>query len=357
MGDIAGDDDSPAQRQAGGHRILRQLRQDLAHRLVKIYLHRFAFPGLAQMLRDIFPRVALQLLDPDAVAVNFGFDVAVGGTGTPHPYRAGSAVTRQTDHADIVGKVFAAELRAETKVLRLQQQLLLQLHVAERLAVLVTFGRQAIVVFGGRQLHGLQRRFRRGTADHEGDMVRWTGGSTEGAHLLDEVIFQLRGGDQRFGFLVQIGFVRRAAALGDAEEFVLIAIGSIEIDLRRQVGASVNLFIHIQRRVLRVAQVVLDIGVVHPLRQGGFIAAAGPHALAFFTHDDRGAGVLAGGQNTFGGDIRVAQELQRDVFIVFAGFRIVKDIRHLLLMRRAKHKGGVVESMLRQKGQRLRVNF
>ncbi len=59
----------------------------------------------------------------------------------------------------------------------------------------------------------------------------------------------------------------------------------------------------------------------------------------------------------FGGDIRVAQELQRDVFIVFAGFRIVKDIRHLLLMRRAKHKGGVVESMLRQKGQRLRVNF
>ncbi len=65
----------------------------------------------------------------------------------------------------------------------------------------------------------------------------------------------------------------------------------------------------------------------------------------------------AGRQNTFGGDIRVAQELQRDVFIVFAGFRIVKDIRHLLLMRRAKHKGGVVESMLRQKGQRLRVNF
>ena len=41
-------------------------------------------------------------------------------------------MTRQTDHADIVGKVFAAELRAETKVLRLQQQLLLHLHVAER---------------------------------------------------------------------------------------------------------------------------------------------------------------------------------------------------------------------------------
>jgi hypothetical protein len=33
------------------------------------------------MLRDIFPRIALQLLNPDAVAVDFGFDVAVGGTG------------------------------------------------------------------------------------------------------------------------------------------------------------------------------------------------------------------------------------------------------------------------------------
>ncbi|SBF33688.1 Uncharacterised protein [Klebsiella variicola] len=259
-------------------------------------------------------------------------------------------MTRQTDHADIVGEVFPAELRAEAKVLRFQQQFLLQLHIAERLAMLVTFGRQAIVVFGGGQLHGFQRRFRRSPADHKGDMVRRTSGGPEGAHLLNQIVFQLRRGDQRFGFLVQIGFVRRTAALGDAEEFVLIAIGSIKIDLRRQVGTGVNLFIHIQRRVLRVAQVVLDIGVVHTLRQSGFITAAGPHALAFFTHDDRGAGVLAGGQNAFGGDIRVAQELQGDVFVVFAGFRVVKDIRHLLLMRRAKHKGGVVESMLRQKG-------
>jgi hypothetical protein len=34
-------------------------------------------------------------------------------------------------------------------------------------------------------------------------------------------------------------------------------------------------------RVLRVAQVILDIGVIHPLRQRRFIAAAGPDALAF----------------------------------------------------------------------------
>ena len=57
-------------------------------------------------------------------------------------------MTRQTDHAHVVGKVFAAKLRAEAQVARFFQQFLLKLHVAERLAVLVTFGRQAVVVFG-----------------------------------------------------------------------------------------------------------------------------------------------------------------------------------------------------------------
>jgi tartrate dehydratase alpha subunit/fumarate hydratase class I-like protein len=37
-------------------------------------------------------------------------------------------------------------------------------------------------------------------------------------------------------------------------------------------------------------------------------AAAGPDALTFFTHDDRGAGVLTGGQNAFGGDIGVRHQ-------------------------------------------------
>ena len=145
-----------------------------------------------------------------------------------------------------------------------------------------------------------------------------------------------------------VSFIRRAAAFSDAEEFVLLAVGGVKIDLRRQVSAGVDLFIHIQRRVLRIAQVILDIGVINALRQRGFIAAAGPHALAFFAGNNRGTGILAGRQHAFGGDIRVAQKLQRHVLIVFAGFRVVENIRHLLLVRRAKHKGGVVESVLCQ---------
>ncbi|SAC80215.1 Uncharacterised protein [Enterobacter cloacae] len=57
-------------------------------------------------------------------------------------------MTRKTDHAHVVSEVFAAKLRAEAQVTRFFQQLLLKLHVAERLTMFVTFGRQAVVVFG-----------------------------------------------------------------------------------------------------------------------------------------------------------------------------------------------------------------
>ncbi|CDA02809.1 putative uncharacterized protein [Klebsiella variicola CAG:634] len=159
-------------------------------------------------------------------------------------------MTRQTDHPDIVSEVFPAKLRAEAEVLRFLQQLLLQLDVAKRLTVLVAFGRQAVVVAGGGQLHGLQRRFCRGTADHKRDVVWRAGGGTEGTHLLDQIVFQLRRSDQRFGFLIEIGFIGGTAAFRHTQELILFTVDAVEIDLRRQVGAGVDLFIHIQRRVL-----------------------------------------------------------------------------------------------------------
>ncbi len=116
--------------------------------------------------------------------------------------------------------------------------------------MLVAFGRQAIVVAGRGQLDGLQRRFRRSPADDKGDVVRRAGGGTEGAHLLDQIVFQLRRGDQRFGFLIEIGFIGGTAAFRHAQEFIFVAVDAVEIDLRRQVGAGVDLFIHIQRGVL-----------------------------------------------------------------------------------------------------------
>ena len=69
-----------------------------------------------------------------------------------------------------------------------------------------------------------------------------------------------------FGFstalrlLVEKALVGRAAALGDEEEFVFVARLGIEVDLRRQIVAGVDLLVHRQRRDLAVAQIGLGIG-------------------------------------------------------------------------------------------------
>ena len=108
---------------------------------------------------------------------------------------------------------------------------------------------------------------------------------------------------------------------------------------------------------MRIAQVVFGVGIVNAARQRRFVTAAGPDALAFFTGDNRRAGVLAGRQNAFRRDIRVTQELQGNVLIVLAGFRVAQDISNLLLMPRTEHKGSIMEGLLRQQRQPLRVNF
>ena len=63
-----------------------------------------------------------------------GLDVAVGRAAYAHADGARCAVTRQSDYADVVGEVLAAELRAQTDTLSLFEELLFKLHVAERMA-------------------------------------------------------------------------------------------------------------------------------------------------------------------------------------------------------------------------------
>lgn len=53
----------------------------------------------------------------DTFAVDFRFNVTVSGAGDAHTYRAGCAVTWQTDHADIVREVFTAKLRTVAEFL------------------------------------------------------------------------------------------------------------------------------------------------------------------------------------------------------------------------------------------------
>lgn len=54
-------------------------------------------------------------------------------------------MARQTDHADIMGEVFPAKLRAQAEVLCFLKQFLFELNITERLTVFVAFGGQRVI--------------------------------------------------------------------------------------------------------------------------------------------------------------------------------------------------------------------
>ena len=67
--------------------------------------------------------------------------------------------------------------------------------------------------------------------------------------------------DERLGHGVEVSLIGRAAALGHAYEAVLSTLHGLDINLGRQVALRVHLVVHVQRGVLRVAEVVLREGV------------------------------------------------------------------------------------------------
>ncbi|MNT38011.1 hypothetical protein D3C72_1741810 [compost metagenome] len=111
MGHVARHDNGAVQRQSGGNRMCRKLRQNLLHRTVQIDADNVAFTLLTQRFRNVLRRIVLQFFYPDPVTVDFGFDVAVSRAGDAHADRAGGPVARKSNHANIMGKVFTAELR------------------------------------------------------------------------------------------------------------------------------------------------------------------------------------------------------------------------------------------------------
>ena len=110
MCNVAAYDDGSVQRQTGRNRILSQHLQDVGHRLVQVNLYNVAFASLAKFGGNQFARVAVQLLNPDTFAIDFTLDVTVGRAGNTQTNGAGSTVTRQTNDANIVSQVLAAEL-------------------------------------------------------------------------------------------------------------------------------------------------------------------------------------------------------------------------------------------------------
>ena len=185
-------------------------------------------------------------------------------------------------------------------------------------------------------------------------MIRRTSGRTEALHLLheerDECALILNRG---FGHRIEIGLIGATTTLGHHHEAILIAFASLDINLGGQVATGVHLVVHIQRSVLRIAQIILREGIEDTQREGFLIFKIGPYALSLLTVDDGRTGVLAERQDATTSHLGIAQELQGYVLIVFAGFGVLQYLSHLQVVLTAQHELYVVEGLLCQQGQSL----
>ena len=355
MGNVTGHDDGALQVDTGRDGILAEFLAHGIDTLVEVDDDALlTLTSLGILGRNQFGGIGVHLLQPDAVAVDLGLDVTVGRTADTHTDGTRGTMARQTDDTDVVGQGLAAKLGTEANLMGLVQEFLLEVDVAEGTTRLVARGGQRVVVLNAGELHRQQVLLGRGTADDEGDMVGRTGRRTQRLHLLHQEGQQgalvLDGG---LGHGIEVGLVGRATTLGDHDEAVLGTLRGLDVALGGQVATGVHLVIHIQRGILRIAQVVLSEGVEDTQRQGLLVLETRPYLLAFLTMDDGRAGILTEGQDATGCHLGIAQELQSDILVVLRGLGVVEDGSHLLVMFTAQHELHIVEGLLGQKGQGL----
>ena len=252
----------------------------------------------------------------------------------------------QADDAHVEGEVLAAELGADAGLLGELEELGLELEVAEGAAALVAGGGQGVVVFRGRELHRLEVHFRGGAADDNGEVVGRAGGGAEVDHLLEHELLEAGGIEEGLGLLEEVGLVGGAAALGDEEEVVVVALAGVEVDLGGEVVPAVDLLVHGQRHGLGVAEVLLGVGLPDALGEVEGVVDAGPDLLALLGDDGGGAGVLAEGQQALRGDFGVAQHGEGDAAVVGRGLGVGEDGGDLLEVRGAEHEGAVLHRLV-----------
>ena len=294
MSDVTTNDDRTVQAQTCADRVFRQDSAYIFHRLIEVDTNSIAFTCLTQLLGNEGSGVVIEFLDPDTIFVDLTFDVTIGRAAHAQTDRAARTVTRQTNDTHVMRHVLTAELRTKTDLVCLLEQLFLQLDITESTTCLIAVSRQGVVVMGRSELHGQQVLLRRGAADDDSDVVRRTSSRTEALHLLHEERNERpRVLDTRLGLLIEVGLVSRTTTFGYAKETILVALGSLQVNLCREVAFGVHLVVHVERCVLRITQVALGVGIEHTLAQCLFVAETCPHLLAFLAVDDSRTGILA----------------------------------------------------------------
>ena len=125
MSYITSHDDGAIEVYTGRDRVFAQLLANVSDRLVEVDIYCVAFTSLAQCLRYQLVWFVIHLLDEDTILSYLSLDVTVCRTRDTQSDRAGSTMTRQTNHANIVGESRTTKLCSETNLLSLLEQLLL----------------------------------------------------------------------------------------------------------------------------------------------------------------------------------------------------------------------------------------
>ena len=263
----------------------------------------------------------------------------------------------QTDNADIVRHVLAAELGAQANLADLFPHLFLKGHIAEGAAGLVTCGGEGIVIVSGSQLHGKKVLFRAGAANHKCNMVRRAGSGAKG---LDFLYHERHKGvriKDCLGHLVQVALICRSAAFHNAEELILHAFFRVDVYLCGQVALGIDLLVHVQGRVLTVTEIFFRVCLENAQRQGFLVVKTGPYLLAFLSVDNCGAGVLAERKLSLSGNLRIPEHHEGNVLVVVRCLRIVKDLCNLLIVRAAQEEIHIPECGICKPCQCLRRNL
>ena len=183
-------------------------------------------------------------------------------------------------------------------------------------------------------------------------MVRRTCCCTQTLHLLYEEWEQCALVlDSSLGHWVEVGLVGRATTLGNHHEAVLVALCSLDINLGRQVATGVHLIIHIERSVLRIAEVVLCKGVVNTQTQCLFVLEIGPYTLTLLTVDDSSTCILAEWEDALHGSLCIAKELESYVLVVLRSLWVAENLSYLEVVLTTELELYVVETLLCQQSK------
>jgi len=169
---ITGNDKCPFEIQTCFYRIFGELFANFIHWPVQIdihcWLHKWCLPGKE------LSRIAFKFFQKDTVLRNLCLDIPVCTATHANTYGARGRMARKTDHPHIVDEIFPAKLCPDSAFAADPGDFLFPFQIPESLTPFISFGRKMVQITGRCFLNSSKVRFRRSTANDNGQMIRRT---------------------------------------------------------------------------------------------------------------------------------------------------------------------------------------